>query len=251
MSTILITGASSGLGAALAAAYAAPGTTLFLGGRDEVRLAQVVNRCLASGADVRPQWVDVRDRTGMENWIFSAGRDSALDIVIANAGISAGTGGGDGESALQAREIFSVNVDGVINTVLPAIDLMRRRRSGHLVLMASLAGFRGLPSAPAYAASKAAVKTWGEGLRGWLGGQGIGVTVVCPGFVESPMTAKNPFPMPFLMTADAAAAHIRRGVAANRARVAFPWPMAAMAWLLSTLPPGWVDPLLRRLPEKV
>jgi short-subunit dehydrogenase len=250
MTAVLITGASSGLGAALAAAYAAPGTTLFLGGRDEVRLAAVVAHCAKLGADVRPQWVDVRDRTGMEDWIFAAGRETALDVVIANAGISGGPAKSEGESAAQARDIFAVNIDGVVNTALPAIELMRKRGCGQLALMASLAGFRGLPTAPAYAASKAAVKAWGEGLRGWLAADGVGVTVLCPGFVESRMTAGNAFPMPFLMGATEAAQVMKRGIDANRARVAFPWPMATTAWLLAALPPAWADSVLRRLPDK-
>ncbi len=116
--------------------------------------------------------------------------------------------------------------------------------------MASLAGFRGLPSAPAYSASKAAVRVWGEGLRGSLAADGIGVTVICP--VSSNPASPRPtiFPMPLLMTAEKAAALMRRGIDANRARLAYPWPMAFLSWLLATLPPAWTDALLRQLPAK-
>jgi short-subunit dehydrogenase len=247
---ILITGASSGIGEALALAYAAPGVRLFLSGRDGDRLAKVAAACRAKGALAEERRVDVRNGPAMAAWVAEAERQAPLDLVIANAGISAGTGERGAESAEQTLAIFGVNLDGVLNTVLPALDGMRRRRRGQVALMSSLAGFRGLPSAPAYCASKAAVKVWGEGLRGVLAADGIGVSVICPGFVESRMTAVNRFPMPFLMTAEAAARHIQRGIAANRPRIAFPWPMATLTWLLAVLPPAWVDGLLRRLPGK-
>ena len=250
MITILITGASSGLGAALARTYAGPEVRLYLAGRDTPRLEAVAAACRGLGALVETRTIDVADRPSMSQWLNEAWERQPLDLVIANAGISAGTGARLGETAEQARAIFAVNLDGVLNTVLPVIEPMRRRRAGQIVIMASLAGFRGLPSAPAYSASKAAVRVWGEGLRGWLANDGVGVTVVCPGFVETPMTARNRFPMPFLMSSDAAAALIHRAIARNRGRVAFPWPMAAMSWLLASLPPGWTDPLLRRLPKK-
>ncbi len=250
MSGILITGASSGLGEALALAYAAPGVTLFLSGRDAQRLAGVAEACRGKGARAESRLVDVTDRAAMEAWLAAADADTPLDLVIANAGISAGSGTRGGETALQTRAIFAVNLEGVLNTVLPAIEPMRRRRHGQLVVMSSLAGFRGLPTAPAYAASKAAVRVWGEGLRGLLAAEGIGVTVICPGFVESRMTAANRFPMPFLMTAEAAGRRMRRGIEANRARLAFPWPLAVAVWLLAALPPNWTDGWLCRLPAK-
>lgn len=124
--TILITGASSGIGAALARHYAAPGTTLIIGGRDRVRLDTIAADCAQSGAAVRHDILDVRERASMGEWIAAADQASPLDLVIANAGISAGSGG-MGESDAQAKEIFAVNVDGVINTVLPAIARMQAR----------------------------------------------------------------------------------------------------------------------------
>jgi NADP-dependent 3-hydroxy acid dehydrogenase YdfG len=247
--TVLITGASSGIGAALALAYAAPGVTLALGGRDPDRLAAVAADCRARGAAVATATVDVTDRDRMTEWIDAADRVAPLILVIANAGISAGTGDG-GESAAQARRIFAVNVDGVLNTIHPALERMRPRRAGQIAIMSSLAGFRGFPGAPAYCAGKAAVRVLGEALRGELAADGIGVSVVCPGYVESPMTAVNRFPMPLLMPADRAARIIRRGLDRNRGRIAFPWPIYAIVRLLAALPVAWVDPLLRRLPAK-
>jgi NADP-dependent 3-hydroxy acid dehydrogenase YdfG len=248
-SAILITGASSGIGSALARLYAAPGVYLALGGRDSGRLNAVVEACRAAGAEAEGTVVDVTDQAAMATWIAAADTRHPLDLVIANAGISAGTGGG-GKTAEQARRIFETNVDGVAHTVWPALEQMTPRGAGQIALMSSLAGFRGFPGAPAYCASKAAVRVWGEALRGALASSGVGVTVICPGYVRSPMTAINDFPMPFLMDAARAAAIIRRGLARNKARLMFPWPLAAITWLLWVLPPGWVDPLLRRLPAK-
>lgn len=249
--SILITGASGGLGAALAEAYARPGVRLFLSGRNAERLEATAAMARAMGAACDTAVVDVRDANATGRWVEACDDAAPLDLVIANAGISAGTAGRDGvEPVDQIRAVFAVNLDGVLNTVLPAVARMERRGAGQIALISSLAGYRGIPGAPSYCASKAAVKVFGEGLRGNLHAKGVGVSVVCPGYVRTPMTAVNDFPMPFLMDADRAAAIIRRGLAANRARISFPWPMAAAVWLLQTLPPVWIDPLLRRLPRK-
>ncbi len=246
--SILITGASGGLGAALAAAYAGPGVALALTGRDHGRLDATALRCRGLGAEVATATIDVTDAAALADWLSTVDDRAPLDLVIANAGISGGTGGGEGER--QARRIFAVNVDGVLNTVLPAIPRMRARRHGQIALMSSLAAFRGVPGAPAYCASKAAIKTWGEALRGTLRREGIGVSVICPGFVRTAMTAVNPFPMPLLMDAAPAAAIIKRRLARGHGRIAFPWPMYALVWLLGALPPVATDPLFSRLPEK-
>lgn len=247
--SLVITGASSGIGAALALRYAEPGVCLALTGRDAARLAAVAERCRAAGATVTADVVDAADRDGMAAWLWAVDDRTPVDLLIANAGISAGTGGGV-ESEAQARRILSVNIDGVLNSVYPLLPRMRERRRGQIALMASQASFRGFPGAPAYCASKAAVRVYGEALRGDLAGEGIGVSVICPGFVKSRITDANGFAMPFLMEADAAARVISRGLARNAARVSFPWPVAAAVWLLALLPPGWTDGLLARAPKK-
>lgn len=247
--SILITGASSGIGAALARLYAAPGVTLALGGRDAARLEAIAAACREAGADANTEIVDVTDAAAVRRWIEAADDASPLDLAIASAGISGGTFGG-GESVEQTRAIFAVNVGGVLNTVQPAADRMGARGRGQIAVLSSLAGFRGMPGAPAYGASKAAVRSYGEALRGHLHGRGVGVSVVCPGFIRTPMTAVNEFPMPFLMEPERAARIIARGLARNRARIAFPWPMYALVWLLGALPPGWTDAALRKMPEK-
>jgi short-subunit dehydrogenase len=248
---ILITGASSGIGAALAVHYAAPGVRLVLGGRDARRLDEVAARCAALGAQVESHRVDVTDRPAMEAWITMADERGALDLVVANAGISAGTGGAqEGESPDQVSRIFDVNLHGVLNTLDPAIARMTGRGRGHVAIISSLAGFHGWPGAPAYAASKAAVRSYGEGLFNGLRAQGVALSVVCPGFIRTPMTAINDFPMPFLMSPERAATIIARGLAHRKSRIVFPAPMAALVWLSCVLPDGWVQAIQRLLPDK-
>ena len=134
---ILITGASSGIGEALAIVYAAPGVTLSLSGRNEARLAAVAEACQKRGADVHYSVCDVTDRAAMASWIATRDQAVSLDLVIANAGVSAGIG----ESDDTTRRIFAINLDGVINTVLPALEFMRPRRRGQIALVSSLASF--------------------------------------------------------------------------------------------------------------
>ncbi len=246
---VLITGASSGIGEALARYYAQPGVALALTGRDRTRLEAVAEACRAKGAIVMADPVDSTDTVAMERFVDEAERFAPLELVVANAGISGGTGS-SGESSEQARRIFAVNLDGVLNTVLPALAPLRKRRRGQVALMSSLASFRGFPGAPAYCASKAAVRVWGEGLRPALVADGIAVSVICPGFVTTRMTKVNAFPMPFLMDSERAARIIAKGLAANRARIAFPLPLRTASWILAALPPAAIDPLLRGMPAK-
>ena len=247
--SILISGASSGIGAALARLYAGTGVSLHLCGRDAERLRVVAEDCRQRGASASETVLDIRDRATTTAWVLEADDARPLDLVIANAGVAmSGTGGEDEDD--RVREIFAVNLDGVLNTVQPSLARMRQRGAGQIALVSSVAGYRGIPGTPAYAASKAAVKAWGEGLRGRYAADGIRVSVVCPGFVVSRMTAANPYPMPLIMEADRAAAIIRRGLERNRPRIAFPWPMAFGAWLAATLPPGVTDWLMAKLPRK-
>ncbi len=247
--SVLVTGASSGIGEALALAYARPHATLALSGRDPERLDAVADLCRGRGAEVDPRIIDVTDAAAMSAWIAEADERAPLDLVIANAGISSGTSGRD-EDEPRIRALFAVNVDGVLNTVLPAIPRMRQRRRGQIALISSIAAFRGFAGASAYCATKAAVKVFGEGLRLELAEHGIAVSVVCPGYVTSRMTARNTFPMPFLMPAERAAGIIVRGLARNKARIVFPLPMHLSVWLAGALPPALLDPILKRLPRK-
>jgi short-subunit dehydrogenase len=247
--SILITGASSGIGAALAITYAQEGNFLALCGRNAERLGDIAQKCRMKGARVDIEILDVTDETSVSNWIQQIDDKRTLDLVIANAGVAGGDdGAGFGPAA--TRKIFRTNIEGVVNTVLPALELMEIRRTGQVAIVSSLASFQGFPGTPAYAASKAAVRVWGEGLRGRYAAKGIKVSVICPGFVESRMTANNPFPMPLIMTGNKAAQIIRRGLEKNTARIAFPWRMYFVAWLLGALPPALSDRLMPKVAEK-
>lgn len=246
---MLITGASSGIGEALAEAYAAPGIRLCLTGRDAARLAEVARRCAAAGASVETAVLDVADAAAMKAGLLAWDAATPFDLILANAGITAISDQGI-ETETDLRRVTDVNVLGVINTLAPLLPQMIARRHGQVGMVASLAGYRGLAGAAAYCGSKAWVKAYGESLRLTLAPVGIRLSVICPGFVESRITDQNHFPMPFIMPAPRAAKIIQRGLAANRARIAFPWPMAAAMHLIATLPAAWADRLLARLPKK-
>lgn len=246
---ILISGAGSGIGRALAIAYSAPGINLFLCGRNKEKLEATKILCEALKANVSYEILDVRDEIGAKNWIEKIEKNHALDLLIANAGISAGTASGT-ESFAQVKEIFSTNLDGVLNLIHPAIEVMKLRKKGQLALVSSLAGFRGLPSSPAYSASKSAVRVYAESLRGNLAKFGIEVSAICPGYITTPMTDVNEFPMPFLMSAEKCAAKIKCDLAKNKSRIAFPFPLYFAVWLATLLSTKITDPIFAKLPGK-
>jgi short-subunit dehydrogenase len=188
------------------------------------------------------------DRPAMLSWLQALDTAHPLDLIIANAGV-----GLEGDRKLPEEEAmrgtFAINIDGVLNTVMPLLASMRARKRGQIAIMASLASFIGLPQSPAYNGSKAAVRVWGESLRHTLRRDGIGVSVICPGFVISRMTARNKFRMPFLMPAERAATIIRRGLERNQARIAFPFGTKAAVWLGMILPAGLTDRLMQGRPH--
>jgi short-subunit dehydrogenase len=242
----LITGASNGIGSALAESYAAPGNHLALGGRDAVRLSAVAERCRERGATVLETIVDVTDPAAVAAWVEAADRVAPLDLAIANAGVQGGPyRAGRGETREEAERAMRVNFDGVCNTVYPALAAMRPRGRGQIALIASLAGLRGLPYSPGYCASKAAVKAYGEALRSWLQPEGIAVTVVLPGFVETRMSNAVIGPKPLMMSTERAARIIRRGLARGRRQIAFPFSLYLGVQVLRALPAALADRLLR------
>lgn len=247
---ILITGAGTGLGRALAEAYAAAGVRLTLIGRRKDMLRKTAELCAMKDAIVDFYALDVTDRERMEQAVRTADAASPLTLVIANAGVSAGPEGGEPETTEQVLRIFETNLTGTLHTVQPAIPLMLKRGEGQIAVISSLAGFRGLGTAPAYSASKCAVKAYGEGLRGSLKRHGIHVSVICPGFVRTPMTDVNPFPMPLLMEPEKAAAIIRKRLLKKKRLIAFPLPLFIGAWLLQFAPSFVMDWLARKVPAK-
>ena len=248
--SILVTGASSGLGAELARNYAAAGITLFLCGRNETRLDEVAEDCRSCGATVHADLIDVSDEKAMADWITECDGMSALDLVVANAGIGIGFTT-EMDLGNHVRQIYDINVGGVFNTVHPAIRLMQPRGRGQIAIISSLAGYHGLPGSPAYSTSKACVKAYGEALRGLYARHGIEINVVCPGYVKSPMTAGNNFPMPFLMESDKAIRALRRGLERNQARITFPWQLSLIYGAMVRFLPEWLfDRLFRLMPAK-
>ena len=245
--SILITGASSGIGAALARAYAAPRTQLALCGRDVARLAAVANLCREYGAEVIETCLDVTEAPAVAAWIDTADRASPLELVIANAGVQGGLWrDGAGETLDELHRVMEVNFGGVSNTIHPALPSMRRRQRGQIALIASLAALRGIPFSPGYCASKAAVRIYGEALRSWLAPEGIDVSVVLAGFVETRLSQTVSGPKPLMLSPERAADTIRRGLARGRRQIAFPYPLYLGVQLTRALPPALVDPILRR-----
>jgi len=171
-----------------------------------------------------------------------------IDLVIANAGIggAAVIAPDTGEMLAAAHEIIGTNVLGVANTVIPLLPRFVDRGKGHVVIMSSLAAYVGLPQSPLYSASKAAVRTYGQALRRLVAPSGIRVTVICPGFVETPMSASVRGPRPMLWSVERAAERIVRGIARGEREISFPWPLATLARIADVLPPGLVDPFLAR-----
>jgi short-subunit dehydrogenase len=177
-------------------------------------------------------------------------RFGAPELVIANAGISAGTAGDALDDAAKLRRVLEVNVVGLAATLAAFAPAMRQAGSGTLAGIASVAGFRGLAGNGAYSASKAAARIWMESLRAELRGSGVSVVCICPGYIDTPMTRVNRFRMPFLITADEAAPRIARAIAAKRRVAVVPWQMALVAVVLRALP-GWLyDRLAARAPRK-
>jgi short-subunit dehydrogenase len=223
---IVVTGASSGLGAALAAAYAAPSTVLGLLGRDRRRLAETAARCAAKGAAVETAAIDVADAPAMAGWLDAFDRDHPVGLIVANAGTSAGPEPANpSEGAESATRQVQVNLIGAINTLEPLLPALCRRRHGRIAVIASVAAYRGLPDSPGYCASKAGLRAYAEALRPRLARHGVGMTVVCPGFFTSPMTDRFDGPRPFLIGVEAAARRVKRGIDRGRRRVAFPRPL--------------------------
>ncbi len=250
--SILITGASSGIGRALALAYAAPGLRLALIGRNAERLRETAAAAEAKGAEVACAQLDVRDGDAMRAWIATADAAHPINLVIANAGITTGLAGdGISEDPQAVRALLATNLIGVLNTVEPLIAPMCGRGHGQIAFIGSIAGLRGLPYSPAYCASKAAVHAYAESLRGRLERRGVRVSLVIAGFVKTPLNDSIAAAKPLEVSDAEAAAIIKRGLARGKATIAFPLALYIVACLARVLPARLVDRLFAQFDVNV
>lgn len=252
---VVITGASSGVGEAIALECAKRGDKLFLCGRNSERLEAVAAACRGLGATAYADVIDVRDTAATGAWLEKCNEIAPIERVFANAGVGTGE-----ETNANVRMTFDINVNGTVNTVLPAIEIFRERArtSGkgdaglrQIIITASIAGYGPLKSCPSYSATKSCIKTWALALRGMLKPEGIRVSAICPGFIRSRLTDRNTCPMPFFMEADKAARIILKRADRNIGLIAFPWPMRFATWFLATLPFRLNELINAILPEKV
>jgi len=247
-SSVLITGASSGIGKALAFEYAAPGVHLALTGRNSERLEAVASECRTRGAEVRATALDVCDRLALTSWINEIDASQPLDLGIACAGILYGTGLDRARELPSAIEsIVKTNILGTINTAEALADCMSIRGSGQLAIVGSLAGYRGFPFSAVYCASKAAVQVYAEGLRANLRSNGVGVTLIAPGFVASNFVKGVVSPKPLMVQTEKAARLIRVGLDRRKNLIAFPQSLYIGVQLMRLLPSRLIDNVLSRV----
>ncbi len=245
---VFLTGATSGIGEALARHYAGQGAKLGLLAR-RGDLLESLSRSLPSGADT--YIADVRDPGALKAAAADfVAKHGVPDLVIANAGISHGTATEHASDIAVFQEILDINVIGMVNTFHPFLAAMRKAKRGTLVGVASVAGYRGLPGAGAYSASKAAAIKYLESLRVEMRSTGVRVATICPGYIATPMTAKNPYPMPFIISADDFARRFGRVIAAGEDYAVIPWQMGLVAKLLTVLPNSLFDVAFSRTGRK-
>ena len=248
MRRVFITGASTGIGEALARHYAGPDTEIGLFARRRDLLdklaASLPGRSAVYAADI----TDVPAIAAAAKDFIA--RFGAPDLVIANAGISVGTHGDEIQDVDKLRRVLDVNVAGLAATLAAFAPAMRTAGAGTLCGIASVAGFRGLPGAGAYSTSKAAAIAWLESLRAELHGSGVSVVTICPGFIDTPMTQVNKYRLPFLISANDAAQRFAGAIASRRRLTVIPWQMALIS-VLMRLMPGWLyDRIMARAPRK-
>jgi short-subunit dehydrogenase len=245
---VVISGASSGLGLALARHYLERGAKVAAFAR-RGDLLQALSPEFPN--QIFCYTLDVRDAPAVQNaandFIARAG---VPDIVIANAGVSVGTLTEDAEDLDTFQQVMDINMLGMVKTFQPFIVAMRAARQGTLVGIASVAGFRGLPGASAYSASKAATISYLESLRVELRGSGVKVVTICPGYIKTPMTAVNPYPMPFILDADEAARRMARAIERQTSFTVVPWQMGLIGLILKWLPRWIYDRLFVNAPRK-
>jgi short-subunit dehydrogenase len=245
-STILVTGASSGLGAGLARAYAKAGVRLVLVARNGARLEMVAKACRVSGAEVVTGQFDVGLDEPLGAWLLARDDEAPFDLLIAAAGVSAGASvAGQPEGVTLAAMQVRTNLLGTLHTVEPLLPRLIARGAGQIAVIASVAALRGLPYSCGYSASKAGVRAYGEALRGLLAPKGIAVSVIVPGFFDTPMTDRWKGPTPFMVGLDRMVAVIRRGLDRRRPRITFPRLLALGSQAADLLPAAIGDRIMR------
>jgi NAD(P)-dependent dehydrogenase (short-subunit alcohol dehydrogenase family) len=245
---VVITGASSGLGLALARHYLERGATVAA----LARRGELLQALAAEFPGLVFCYVlDVRDSAALQHAANDfVARAGVPDVVIANAGVSVGTLTEDAEDLGAFQQVMDVNVLGIVRTFQPFVEAMRTVQKGTLVGIASVAGIRGLPGAAAYSASKAAAISYLESLRVELHGSGVKVVTICPGYIKTPMTSVNPYYMPFILDADDAARRMARAIARQTPFKVIPWQMGLVVRILLWLPRSLYDYLFARAPRK-
>jgi short-subunit dehydrogenase len=240
---VLITGASSGIGRALALELGKRGARLGLTARRAEELSKVAEEVSRAGGQALALPADVR-RAEEINKVAERVREKwgRVDVLIANAGMSTTTAGTHLDAS-EAGDVITVNVIGVVNSVAAVLPDMVKRGDGHLVAISSLASYRGLPKSGAYSASKAAVSTFFESLRVDLRRNGVAVTTIHPGFIRTPMTANRKKKLPFLLEADDAACRIIKAVERRARTYAFPWQLASLVRVIRHMPGSLYDRL--------
>lgn len=235
--TILITGASSGIGAALAMVEARAGVTLLLWGRDAARLQSVAAACRARGATVHTQIFDLRDTAALAPKLAAADAATPIDLAIFNAGLG-GTASDKAaaEAPETARAVAEVNFVAPILGAHVIAEAMAQRGAGQIVLIGSIAESYPLPMAPTYAATKAGLRMFAEALRLRLAKHHVKVTLVSPGFIDTPMSRGITEPKPFLIDADKAAAIISRRIARGAHTIVVPWQFGLIRAFTQMLP---------------
>lgn len=245
---VVISGASAGLGLALARRYLESGAVVGAFARRAARLDALAAEF---PGQVHGYALDVRDAQAVQQAAADfVARVGVPDVVIANAGVSVGTLTEYAEDLDAFRQVMEINVLGMVQTFQPFIVAMRSAGCGTLAGIASVAGFRGLPGASAYSASKAAAITYLESLRVELHGSGVSVVTICPGYIRTAMTAINPYPMPFILDAEEAARRMVRAIAKQTAFTVIPWQMGWVGGVLRALPRWLYDRLFASAPHK-
>lgn len=247
--SVVITGASGGLGAALVAVYAAPNVDLLLIGRDGARLAAVAATAREAGAGVTTASIDVRDRAAMAEALTAFDRDHPVDLLVVNAGVTSGLGPDQVDPS--SRRQVEVNLIGAFNTAEPLIPAMVSRGRGRIALISSLAAIGPQSTLAAYSASKAGLRAWGISMRTALHPHGVGVSIICPGFITTPMAARHKGARPFQLSAAEAARRIRHGLDRGQRLISFPVALLLLIRFGNLWPPVLSDWIERRFAARI